>query len=126
MKRKLLFLASLLSASMVLTACGDLGGGGEGGEGGGGSGIKLPNTAEEAVNKFYQFANSTGFEITYKTYDDESAQPEVNTVGFKNNTFWVKEEVAYKKDGNKLEMYEYDADKANNLLFYSVVFFLFK
>ena len=111
MKRKLLFLASLLSASMVLTACGDLGGGGEGGEGGGGSGIKLPNTAEEAVNKFYQFANSTGFEITYKTYDDESAQPEVNTVGFKNNTFWVKEEVAYKKDGNKLEMYEYDADK---------------
>lgn len=111
MKRKLLFLASLLSASMVLTACGGLGEGGEGGEGGGGSGIKLPNTAEEAVNKFYQFANSTGFEITYKTYDDESAQPEVNTVGFKNNTFWVKEEVAYKKDGNKLEMYEYDADK---------------
>lgn len=108
MKRKLLFLASLLSASMVLTACG---GTGEGGEGGGGSGINLPNTAEEAVNKFYQFANSTGFEITYKTYDDESAQPDVNTVGFKNNTFWVKEEVAYKKDGNKLEMYEYDADK---------------
>ena len=108
MKRKLLFLASLLSTSMVLTACG---GTGEGGEGGGGSGIKLPNTAEEAVNKFYQFANSTGFEITYKTYDDESTQPDVNTVGFKNNTFWVKEEVAYKKDGNKLEMYEYDADK---------------
>ena len=47
MKRKLLFLASLLSTSMVLTACG---GTGEGGEGGGGSGIKLPNTAEEAVN----------------------------------------------------------------------------
>ena len=106
MKRKLLFLASLLSTSMVLTACGGIGEGGSGS-----SGIALPNTAEEAVNMFYQYANNTGFEITYSTYDDESAQPEVNTVGFKNNTFWVKESVAYKKDGTNLEMYEYDATK---------------
>ena len=109
MKRKLLFLASLLSTSMVLTACGGIGEGREGG--GGSSGIALPNTAEEAVNMFYQYANNTGFEITYSTYDDENAQPEVNTVGFKNNTFWVKESVAYKKDGTNLEMYEYDATK---------------
>ena len=109
MKRKLLFLVSLLSASMALTACGDLGGGGEGG--GGNNSITLPNTAEEAVNMFYQFATTNGIEITYRVYDDESAQPDVKTVGFKNDTFWVKESVAYKKDGTNLEMYEYDASK---------------
>ena len=86
MKRKLLFLVSLLSTSMVLTACG---GTGEG------SGITLPNTAEEAVNMFYQFATTNGIEITYRVYDDESQQPELNTIGFKNDVFWVKEDVAY-------------------------------
>ena len=102
MKRKLLFLASLISTSMVLTACG---GTGEGG------GITLPNTAEEAINMFYQFATTNGIEITYRVYDDESQQPELNTIGFKNDVFWVKEDVAYKKDGTTLEMYEYDASK---------------
>lgn len=106
MKKKLLFLVPLISTSMVLTACGGLGGGGEGG-----NGISLPNTAEQAVNMFYQFASNTGVEITYRVYDDESAQPETNTIGFKNDVFWVKESVAYKKVGTTLESYEYDASK---------------
>ena len=107
MKRKLLFLVSLISTSMALTACSGFGGD----DGGGGNGISLPNTAEEAVNMFYQFATTNGIEITYSTYDDESAQPDVKTIGFKNDTLWVKESVAYKKDGTNLEMYEYDASK---------------
>ena len=106
MKKKLLFLVPLISTSMVLTACGGLGGGGEGG-----NGISLPNTAEQAVNMFYQFASNTGVEITYRVYDDESAQPETYTIGFKNDVFWVKESVAYKKVGTTLESYEYDASK---------------
>ena len=106
MKKKLLFLVPLISTSMVLTACGGLGGDGESG-----NGISLPNTAEQAVNMFYQFASNTGVEITYRVYDDESAQPETYTIGFKNDVFWVKESVAYKKVGTTLESYEYDASK---------------
>ena len=107
MKRKLLFFVSLLSTSLTLTACGGFG---EGGEGGGNS-ITLPNTAQEAANMFYQFATSTGVEITYRAYDDESNEPETNTIGFKNDVFWVKESLAYKKVGTTLEMYEYDVEK---------------
>lgn len=112
MKRKLLFLASLLSASMVLSACGGLGGGDDnGGEGGdSNNSLTLPGTADEALNKFYQLANEQGFEITYRTTNDQNVS-ETETVGFKSNVFWVKESAAYKKEGTNLEMYEYDSTK---------------
>ena len=112
MKRKLLFLASLLTTSMLLTACGGFGGDDNGNDNSSGNNsITLPGTADEALNKFYQLAKEQGFEITYSSVDDETNRSDSETVGFKNDIFWVKEEVAYKKEGANLEMYNYDAQK---------------
>lgn len=115
MKRKLLFLVSLLTASMVLSACG---GGAEsgddnGGDNGGGNSLTLNGTMEEAVNKLYQLGQSQGFEITFnaESNDDEGQESYSETVGFKSNVLWIKEQSAYKKVDTNIESYSYDQQK---------------
>ena len=80
MKRKLFYLISLLATSSMIVACGGndiIGGGSDGGDNGssnngGGNVITLPNTMEEAANKFYQLGQRQGFEVTFLTIDDET------------------------------------------------------
>ena len=115
MKRKLLYLLSLLTTSGMIVACGgggvvggDSSDGGDKGSSGGENAIKLPNTMEEAANKFYQLGQRQGFEITVLTIDDETNVRETNTIGFKNDVLWIKESSAYKRDGTNLETYNYD------------------
>ena len=128
MKRKFLLFVSLFLAG-TLTAC-DLGGaptndssGGNnsgndsssinnGGSSGNGGDITLPNTINEAKNKFYQLAQTQGFEITFLSDSEENGQvggTESMTVGYKDNVLWVPETSAYKKVDTKLEIYNYDA-----------------
>jgi len=66
--------------------------------------IELPITVEQAKNKFFDLAKSKGFEISFKASDDEV------TLGYKNDILWAKEDTAFKKDGTKIEFYDYDEE----------------
>lgn len=112
MKRKLLFLVSLLTTSMLLSAC-DLGGhddNGDGGDGSGGNGANFNGDQNEAINKLYQLGSTQGFELTIKTMEDDGEEYE-ETFGFKSDIFWIKEDAAYQNVANGIDYYDYDSTK---------------
>ena len=117
MKKQYFILSLFLTTGLV--ACGGGNGSGSGsgdggqGDGGGGSQIKLPYTVDESKNKLLQLGKTSGFEISFNgngedTHSGQSGSTS-QTVGFKNNTMWVKNTSAYKKVDNSLESYTYDA-----------------
>ncbi len=117
MKKNLFLLVALLTAGLTIS-CSGLNPGGDESKGSdeqpsssqsSGDETKLPNTKEESANKLYQLANSQGIEIAF-TAQGDGEEPDSQTIGFKNNTLWVESEAAYQKDGNKIAMYEYDAE----------------
>ena len=120
MKSKLLLFVSCLAMG-ALVACDGLGGlvpdgGGSNGDSSGqqGGGINLPDTMEQAFNKFYQLGKEQGFEVTFNSMgEDDSGQAvrESDTVGFKNDVFWIQGESAYKEVTSGLEYYQYDTQK---------------
>ena len=125
MKRKLLFLVSLLTTSMLLSAC-DLGGNGDnggdassglpsddssgGGSGSSGGGATFNGDQNEAINKLYQLGSTQGFELTIKTMEDDGEEAE-ETFGFKSDIFWIKEDAAYQNVANGIDYYDYDSTK---------------
>ena len=120
MKSKLLLFFSCLAMG-ALVACDGLGGlvpdgGGSNGDSSGqqGGGIGLPDTMEQAFNKFYQLGKEQGFEVTFNSVgEDDSGQTvrESDTVGFKNDVLWIQGESAYKELNSGLEYYQYDTQK---------------
>ena len=115
MKRKLLFLVSLLTTSMLLSACdlggnGDNGDGGEGSSGGNNNGATFDGNQNEAINKLYQLGSTQGFELTIKTMEDDGEEVE-ETFGFKSDIFWIKEDAAYQNVANGIDYYDYDSTK---------------
>ena len=122
MKSKLLLFVSCLAMG-ALVACDGLGGlvpdGGGSGDnsnssGQQGGGINLPDTMEQAFNKFYQLGKEQGFEVTFNSMtEDDSGQDvrESDTVGFKNDVLWIQGDSAYKEATSGLEYYQYDTQK---------------
>ena len=113
-KRFLTFLSLLLATCLV--GCTDLpsfvSSAGEDDSSENNSEVNLPNTIDESVNKLMNLGKTKGFEITFVADSDdegENSGPESETVGLKNDIFWIKEESAYKKDGTNIEVYNYDA-----------------
>ena len=108
MKSKLLLFVSFLAmGSLVACGGGNEDNGGDGDNNGGNNSINLPDTAQQAINKFYQLGQAQGFEITFTTSED-AASRESRTVGLKSNTLWIANESAYKEDGNNIESYDYN------------------
>ena len=100
MKKRFLTIVSLL-LTLSLVGCTDLpdlfsrAGEDESSENEGSSGneVNLPNTATESMNKLMELGKTKGFEISFLADSDdegENSGPESETVGLKNDIFWIR------------------------------------
>ena len=71
-------------------------------------GTALPSDQEAAKTKLYELANTQGFLITYRYFDEEES--ETQTIGFKSDVLWIEEDTAMKKVDDSVEVYDYNSE----------------
>ena len=119
MKKLLTLLGTAFLAFATLTACGAASSSSNDNDGGDGDnkntaqGETLPYSQTEASNKIAELGRTQGFEITYDTTvgDGEGTERDTVTLGYKIDTLWLAQIMAYKKSSTGgILAYPYDEE----------------